>query len=197
MTEKHFFAQGFETGVSPEERQSHPSSRKGGGLFEFLIILIVAFALVFGFVRPFVLEAFQVPSESMVPTLEVGDRFMANKFIYRFHEPQRNDIVVFRSVEGGDEDLVKRVVALPGDEVAVEDGVLYVNGEPQKESYVNKRLPDSGSYGPTKVPEGEVFVMGDNRGNSRDSRFFGPVPMENIEGEAFVSFWPLSRIGVL
>src|SRR4051812_18345901 len=197
MTEKHFFAQGFETGVNPEERQSHPSSKKGGGFFEFLIILIVAFALVFGFVRPFVLEAFQVPSKSMVPTLEVGDRFMANKFIYRFHEPQRNDIVVFRSVEGGDEDLVKRVVALPGDEVAVEDGVLYVNGEPQKESYVNKRLPDNSSYGPTKVPEGDVFVMGDNRGNSRDSRFFGPVPMENIEGEAFVSFWPLSRIGLL
>jgi signal peptidase I len=197
MTEKHFFEQGFETGVNPEERQSHPSSRKGGGFFEFLIILIVAFALVFGFVRPFVMEAFQVPSESMVPTLEVGDRFMANKFIYRFHEPERNDIVVFRSVEGEDEDLVKRVVAVPGDEVAVEDGVLYVNGEPQKESYVNKRLPDSSSYGPTKVPEGDVFVMGDNRGNSRDSRFFGPVPIENIEGEAFVSFWPLSRIGLL
>ena len=164
---------------------------------EFLIILIVAFALVFGFVRPFVLEAFQVPSGSMVPTLKVGDRFMANKFIYRFHEPERGDIVVFRSVEGENEDLVKRVVGLPGDEVTVQDGVLSVNGELQEESYLNKKLPDSGSYGPTKVPEGEVFVMGDNRGNSRDSRFFGPVPMGNIEGEAFASFWPLSRVGLL
>ena len=197
MTEKHFYEQGFETGVSREESQSRRSSKKGGGFLEFLIILIIAFTLVFGFIRPFVLEAFQVPSESMIPTLQVGDRFMANKFIYRFSEPQRDDVIVFRSVEGGEEDLVKRVVALPGDEVTVQNGVLSVNGERQEEPYLNKRLPDSGFYGPTRVPEGHVFVMGDNRGNSRDSRFFGPVPMENIEGEAVVSFWPLSRIGLL
>jgi signal peptidase I len=197
VTEKHFYKQGFETGVNREERQSRRSSRKSGGFLEFLIILLVAFALVFGFVRPFVLEAFQVPSESMVPTLQVGDRFMANKFIYRFTEPKRGDIIVFRSVEGGEEDLVKRVVGLPGDEVTVQNGVLSVNGERQEEPYLNKRLPDSGFYGPAKVPEGNVFMMGDNRGNSRDSRFFGPVPLENIEGEAVVSFWPLSRIGLL
>src|SRR5919199_990692 len=127
MTEKHSYQRDFETGVSPEERRS---PRKSGGLLEFLIIVIVAFALVFGFVRPFVLEAFYIPSESMVPTLEIGDRVFVNKFIYRFHEPQRSDIVVFRSVEGENEDLIKRVVALPGDEVADQDGVLYVNGEP-------------------------------------------------------------------
>ncbi len=163
-----------------------------------MVILLVAFALVFGFVKPFVLEAFRVPSESMVPTLEVGDRFLANKFIYRFSEPQRGDIIVFRSVEGGDEDLVKRVVAVAGDEVAVENGVLRVNGVTQNELYTNKGFPDDDSFfGPTRVPEGEVFVMGDNRANSRDSRFFGPVPIENIEGEAFASFWPPSRIGIL
>ncbi|MDX6381693.1 MAG: signal peptidase [Rubrobacteraceae bacterium] len=197
MTEKHFYEQGFETGVNREERQSRRSSRKGGGFLEFLIILLVAFTLVFGFVRPFVLEAFQVPSESMVPTFQVGDRFMANKFIYRFTEPKRGDIIVFRSVEGGEEDLVKRVVGLPGDEITVQNGVLSVNGERQEEPYINKQLPDSGFYGPAKVPEGHVFAMGDNRGNSRDSRFFGPVPMENIEGEAVMSFWPLSRMWLL
>ena len=198
MTERDYYERGFETGVAPEERQGHRAPKKGGGLLEFLVILLVAFALVFGFVKPFVLEAFRVPSESMVPTLEVGDRFLANKFIYRMSEPERGDVIVFRSVEGGDEDLVKRIVAVAGDEVSVENGVLRVNGEPQDEPYTNKGFPDDGSFfGPTRVPEGEVFVMGDNRANSRDSRFFGPVPLENIEGEAFASFWPPSRIGLL
>ena len=195
MNEKHSHERDFETGVPPEERRS---PKKGRGFVEFLVILIIAFALVFGFVKPFVLEAFRVPSESMVPTLEVGDRFLANKFIYRIREPERGDIIVFRSVEGGDEDLVKRVVAVAGDEVAVEDGVLRVNGVTQNEPYTNKGFPDDDSFfGPTRVPEGGVFVMGDNRANSRDSRFFGPVPMENIEGEAFASFWPPSRVGTL
>jgi signal peptidase I len=198
VTEKRFYQQGFETGSGREERSGHRSPRKGGGFLEFLIILLVAFALVFGLVKPFVLEAFRVPSESMVPTLEVGDRFLANKFIYRIREPERGDIIVFRSVEGGDEDLVKRVVAVAGDEVAVENGVLRVNDVTQNEPFTNKGFPDDGSFfGPMRVPEGEVFVMGDNRANSRDSRFFGPVPLENIEGEAVASFWPPSRIGVL
>jgi signal peptidase I len=194
MTEKRFYEQGFETGTSPEKR---PPSRRGGGFLEFLVICLIAFALVFGLVRPFVVEAFYIPSESMVPTLQVGDRVFVNKFIYRFHEPQRGDVMVFKSVEGGDEDLIKRVVGLPGDEVEVRDGTLYVNGEPQEESYVNGELPDHSSYGPTTVPEGKVFAMGDNRADSRDSRFFGPVPLENIEGEAFVTFWPPTHIRFL
>jgi signal peptidase I len=198
VTEKRFYEQGFETGNGREQRSGRRSSGKGGGFLEFMVILLVAFALVFGFVKPFVIEAFRVPSESMVPTLEVGDRFLANKFVYRLWEPERGDVIVFRSVEGGDEDLVKRVVAVAGDEVAVENGVLRVNGVTQSEPYTNKGFPDDGSFfGPTRVPEGEVFVMGDNRANSRDSRFFGPVPLENIEGEAFASFWPPSRIVVL
>ncbi len=196
MTDKHFYDRGFETGVPPEERQRH-SSKKGGGFLEFLIILIIAFALVFGFVRPFVLEAFYIPSESMVPTLDIGDRVFVNKFIYRFSEPKRGDIIVFRSPEGGEEDLIKRVVGVPGDNVEDRDGVLFVNGEHRNEPYINDRFPDSDTYGPITVPQGHVFMMGDNRANSRDSRFFGPVPYENIEGEAFVTFWPPSHIGAL
>jgi signal peptidase I len=197
MTEKDSSEQGFEAGTAPEERQESPPAKKSRGILEFLIIALIAFALVFGFVRPFVIEAFYIPSESMVPTLRVSDRVFVNKFVYRFWEPEKGDIVVFRSVEGDQEDLIKRVVALPGDKVAVRKGMLRVNGEPQEESYVNPQFPDKSSYGSTKVPKGEVFVMGDNRANSRDSRFFGPVPYENIEGEAFMRFWPPTHIGLL
>ncbi len=179
------------------ERRRRRASRKGGGVLEFLIILLVSFALVFGFVRPFVVEAFFIPSESMVPTLRVGDRVLVNKFIYRFTEPARGDIIVFESVEGGDEDLIKRVVGVPGDKISVRRGTLLVNGEPQKEPYLSKGFPDRSFSAPTTVPEDHVFVMGDNRANSRDSRFFGTVPEEKIEGEAFLRFWPLDRLGSL
>ena len=171
--------------------------KKAGGFVEFLVILAVAFVLVFGFVRPFVLEAFRIPSESMVPTLLVGDRVFVNKFIYRFTEPERGDVVVFESVNGGEEDLIKRVVGVAGDEVEVRNGTLLVNGEAREEPYLNRNLPFNDSYGPSEVPEGHVFVMGDNRANSADSRVFGPLPIENIEGEAFVRFWPPLRIGSL
>ena len=177
--------------------EAKPVKKGGGGFLEFLIILVVAFALVFGVVRPFIIEAFWIPSESMVPTLEVGDRVLVNKFIYRFTEPEPGQVVVFKSVDNPNEDLIKRVVGLPGDEIAVRDGTLFVNGESQKEPYVNKAVPDNSFYSPTKVPEGNVFVMGDNRTNSADSRFFGPLPKENIEGEAFLRFWPPGRIGLL
>ena len=120
-----------------------------------------------------------------------------NKFIYRFTEPERGDIVVFESVEDGDQDLIKRVVGLPGDEISVRSGKLFVNGEPQKEPYVNEKLPDVSFFAKTTVPEDHVFVMGDNRANSQDSRVFGPLPEENIEGEAFLRFWPPGRIGLL
>jgi signal peptidase I len=194
VTEKHFYEQGFETGVGPEGRPGRRSSRETGGFLEFLVILVVAFALVFGVVRPFVLEAFYIPSESMVPTLLVGDRVFVNKFIYRFTEPERGDVVVFESVNGGEEDLIKRIVAVAGDEIEVRNGTLLVNGEEQEERYLNENLPFTGSYEPTEVPEEHVFVMGDNRANSADSRVFGPLPVENIEGEAFMRFWPVPEI---
>jgi signal peptidase I len=181
--------------TSGEERR--PARKKGGGALEYLVILLVSFALVFGFVRPFVMEAFWIPSGSMIPTLEIGDRVLVNKFIYRFTEPKRGDIIVFTSVDNPDEDLIKRVVGLPGDTIAVRRGRLFLNGEPQKEPYTNKNLPDRSFYAKRTVPKGHVFVMGDNRGNSADSRVFGPLPKKNIEGEAFLRFWPPHRIGVL
>jgi signal peptidase I len=174
-----------------------PATKKGGGALEYLVILLVSFALVFGFVRPFVMEAFWIPSGSMIPTLEIGDRVLVNKFIYRFTDPRRGDIIVFESVDNSNEDLIKRVVGLPGDKIAVRGGKLFVNGEPQKEPYTNKKLPDRSFYARMTVPKNHVFVMGDNRGNSADSRVFGPLPEKNIEGEAFLRFWPPDRIGWL
>ena len=200
MSEKPYYEEQFDSTISRRsrrERRRNASKKGGGGILEFLVILLVSFVLVFGFVRPFVVEAFWIPSASMVPTLKYGDRVLVNKFIYRFTEPQRGDIIVFKSVEGDGQDLIKRVVGVPGDEIAVRRGKLFVNGEPQNEPYVNKKFPDRSFYAPTTVPKDHVFAMGDNRANSQDSRVFGPVPEENIEGEAFLRFWPPHRIGSL
>jgi signal peptidase I len=194
MSDKPYYQdEQFQT--SSEERR--PSTKKSGGVLEYLVILLVSFALVFGFVRPFVMEAFWIPSGSMIPTLEIGDRVLVNKFIYRFTDPSRGDIIVFESVDNSNEDLIKRVVGLPGDRIAVRGGKLFVNGERQREPYTNKKLPDRSFYAQTRVPKNHVFVMGDNRGNSADSRVFGPLPEKNIEGEAFLRFWPPDRIGLL
>jgi signal peptidase I len=200
MSERPTYEEQFDTTISRRarrERRRNDSKKGGGGVLEFLIILVVSFVLVFGFVRPFVVEAFWIPSASMVPTLKYGDRVLVNKFIYRFTEPERGDVIVFKSVQGDDQDLIKRVVGVPGDEITVRGGRLFVNGEPQREPYVNKKFPDRSFYAPTTVPKDHVFAMGDNRANSQDSRVFGPVPKENIEGEAFLRFWPPGRIGLL
>src|SRR5918998_1959641 len=194
MSEKPYYQdQQFQT--SERERRNAP--KKGGGFVEYLVIFLISFALVFGFVRPFVMEAFWIPSGSMIPTLQINDRVLVNKFIYRFTEPERGDIVVFESVDDPETDLIKRVVGLPGDKIAVRSGRLIVNGKPQQEPYTNKKFPDRSFFAATPVPKNHVFVMGDNRANSSDSRVFGPLPKKNIEREAFLRFWPLGRIGLL
>ncbi len=191
MTEKRPYDRYFQT-----SRKKARSQRKSGGWLEFFIILAAAFVLVFGIVRPFVFEAFYIPSKSMVPTLEVGDRVLVNKFIYDFTQPKRGQVVVFKNPENPNADpLIKRIVGLPGDTIRLRDGKLYVNGVLQREPYVNKATPDPIPYGPKKVPPGHVFVMGDNRGDSEDSRYFGAIPESSIEGEAFLRFWPPGRVG--
>ena len=188
-----------EPGKSRRERRLEREKKKRrAGVAELVFTAFVAFVLVFGFVRPFVVEAYRIPTESMVPTLEVGDRVLASKFTYRIFEPERGDIVVFDSVdEGDDQTLIKRVVGVAGDEIQVQSGVLYANGEEQEEPYLNDADQSRGFYGPTVVPEGHIFVMGDNRGNSADSRVFGPLPLENLKGEAFMRFWPISKISTI
>jgi signal peptidase I len=170
--------------------------KRTGSLIGLLLSLLVALIVVFGLIRPFVAEAFYVPSESMVPTLEIGDRVLVNKFIYHFTEPERGHIVVFEveTTSGAEQHLVKRVVGLPEDEIAVREGVLFVNGVPQKEPYLNPALPDESSFGPIEVPPEHVFVMGDNRARSADSRFIGPVPETEIAGKVILRVWPPNRL---
>jgi signal peptidase I len=188
-----------EPGKSRRERRLEREKKtRKAGVAELILTAVVAFVLVFGFVRPYVVEAYRIPTESMVPTLEVGDRVLANKFVYRFTEPERRDIVVFDSIdEDDDQTLIKRVVGVAGDEIQLQGGVLYVNGEEQEEPYLNDADQSRGFYGPTVVPEDHIFVMGDNRGNSADSRVFGPLPLENLKGEAFMRFWPVSKVSTI
>jgi len=172
-----------------------------------VLTLAVAFALVFGFIKPAVADSYRIPSASMEPTLHGcegcnNDRVLAKKFIYRFTEPERGQVVVFRSVEDDETLLIKRVVGVPGDTIRLGSGTLYVNGEPQKEPYVHANpcisyMPKTCAFGPVRVPQGHIFVMGDNRANSYDSRFFGVVLDGNVEGEAFLRYWPPGRMGLL
>ncbi len=180
------------------------TSRKEWGPWALFMMLVVAVDLVFGFVRPLVMEPMSVPSASMAPTLEPGDRVLTNKLVYDFADPDRGDLVVFESVdERRDEEIVKRVVGLPGEEISVQKGILLVNGEPPQEPYLpttqesptTHETPGVDSFGPMVVPQNHIFVMGDNRTNSYDSRFFGPVPEENLVGEVSSRFWPPDRLG--
>lgn len=171
-------------------------SRTIKSLAEFVVILVVAFALVFGFVRPVVAEPFRIPTESMVPTLEIGDRVLANKVAYDLSDVERGDIVLFESPVDG-RVLIKRAVGLPGDTLEIRDGTLYLNDEPQEEPYLEPGARRPPPFGPVTVPEGYFFAMGDNRMNSTDSRSYGPLPGESLIGEAEVRFWPPTRLNVL
>lgn len=186
----------------PTGRREHRISGKTTELEKIVIVLSICFALVFGFVRPMVAAPFHIPSESMEPTVHIHDRVLANKFIYDFTKPDRGDVVIFEDAENPNDNFVKRVVGIPGDRIAVRNGMLIMNGSQQREPYVasdpcNPAVPKTCSFGPVKVPQNHVFVMGDNRAKSYDSRWFGPVPEESIVGDAFVRFWPPERLGKL
>jgi signal peptidase I len=142
----------------------------------------------------FVAEPFAVPTASMTPTLRPGDHVLVDKLAYRFGDPRRGDLVVFRPpVRGGL--MLKRIVALGGDRVGVEDGVLHVNGQAIAEPFVDRRLVDSVYFGPVRVPAGAVFVMGDRRSDSLDSRTYGSVPRAQILGRVVARIWPLRAAG--
>jgi signal peptidase I len=144
--------------------------------------------------RVFIAETFRVETGSMGPTLRAGDRVLVNKLAYDLGEPHRGDVVVFHA-PGTGAVMLKRIVAVGGDRVGVEDGVLHVNDRPIQEPYIDQRLVDSAYFGPVAVPSGTVFVMGDSRSDSLDSRSFGSIRRQQIIGRAEFRIWPLARIG--
>jgi signal peptidase I len=131
----------------------------------------------------------------MLPTLKPGDRIFANKFIYRFREPKRQEIIVFKWPVNPKRRFIKRLIGLPGDEVKIVEGQVYINDKPLEEDYTLERSYTD--FPEVKVPKGHYFMLGDNRNNSEDSRFWGFVPRKNILGKAFVIFWPLDRMGLI
>jgi signal peptidase I len=160
-------------------------------LRELLLTIVPALVLVL-FINVFVAEAALVEEgPSMQPNLYRGDRVMTEKVSYRLHEPRRGDVVVV-SRPAGEKSLIKRVVGLPGEVLEVRQGHVWIDGELLDEPWVTYfGGPD---YEPTRIPEGHVFVLGDNRPNSRDSRHIGPVPLSDIRGHALFIYWPVQHI---
>jgi signal peptidase I len=189
-------------------------------LKELPVLLLVAFLLAL-LIKTFLVQAFYIPSESMQPTLQVGDRVLVNKVVYHLHPPRRGDIIVFsdphptqvihRSAPSAffhwlteglgvqtdpTKDFIKRVVGLPGETVEFNHCTVFINGKALTEPYAHVR--DCRQYGPVKVPSDSLFVMGDNRPNSNDSRYgLGFVPYDKVIGRAFVIIWPPSHVGWL
>ncbi|HHZ20429.1 MAG TPA: signal peptidase I [Firmicutes bacterium] len=173
-------------------------------LREVMEVLIPAF-LLFLFIRTFIAEARFVPSPSMLPTIQLGDRFIVEKVSYWFRAPQRGDIIVFHPPVKAKEksnvplkdDFIKRVIALPGEEVMVRDGKVYINGKPLAEPYIEQGRQPVYEVGPLVVPPDSYWVLGDNRNQSWDSHEWGEVPRRNIVGRAIWRFWPLNRISIM
>ena len=159
---------------------------------DWLISIIVAVVLAFC-IRTFVVEPYLVSGSSMFPTLENRERLLVNKFIYFVGEPKKGEIVVFKYPSDTTRDFIKRVIATGGDTVEIIDGKVFVNGENIKEPYIKE--PFHSNYRKTVVPQGTIFVMGDNRNNSEDSRFqdVGFVNLDLVKGKASVIFWPLAK----
>ena len=206
-----------------EEPPEEEPKKKGSLLRELPILVIVAFAVAL-LIKTFVLQAFYIPSASMEPTLREGDRVLVEKLTYTTGHPTRGQVIVFeRDIdgilpvepdhgivtdvvnalkglfgfpEGSTQDFIKRVIAVGGDTVEGRDGAVFVNGNEVDDEYLPEGTETS-TFGPITVPQDYVFVMGDNRGNSDDSRSFGPVPEDRIVGHAFVLIWPPADMSTL
>ncbi len=189
---------------------------------EWLETIVIAMILAF-FIRTYFIQAFKIPSGSMLETLQLGDHLFVNKFLYgtkvpftnnkvwRVREIQRGDVVVFKYPVEPKKDFVKRTIGLPGDEVEIHNKIVFINNvqlsEPYSQHKDSRIFPDNpdipaevrsrDNLPKFKVPPGKYFVMGDNRDNSLDSRFWGLLPEENIRGKAWFIYWPLTRIRII
>ena len=197
-------------------------SSLGNSLVELVLIVAVALGLALG-IQAFLVKPYRIPSPSMVPTLTPGQRVLVNRIGNNFGDPAIGDITVFHPPTGAEDgkecgaqhrddqpcprptpkkadvNFIKRIVAGPGDRLSVVDGHVVLNGKPQKEPFIR---PCGGGEGcnlptPITIPPKHYFMMGDNRGSSDDSRFWGPVPRDWIIGNAFATYWPPKRIGLL
>ena len=208
-----FAACGRVPGQGPPLRRPRRTTIASGGItttkalrlvIEIAVIIIAALLLA-AVVRAFVVETYEVPTGSMRSTIEVGDRILSARFIYAFGEPQKGDIVTFDTPMDDNVVLVKRCIATGGDVVDIRMGNLYINGELQVEEYVHgeptyelyptyKNMEISFPY---TIPNGYIWVMGDNRTNSSDSRYFGPIDVHTVTGKVFFRYWPFDRFGPL
>ena len=183
----------------PPDVEAASGDRSVRNLIEWVAIIVGALAVAL-IVKTFLIQAFYIPSLSMYPTLDQGDRVLVNKMSYKVHDVHRGDIIVFerppKQPASQIKDLIKRVVGLPGDTIEAKEGVVYIDGKKLAEPYLvdgvtTTNLPEQ------EVPAGHVFVMGDNRGDSADSRIFGPIDEDTIVGRAFIRVWPVPDIDLL
>lgn len=181
-------------------------NQKRSETLEWIKAIVLSF-IIAGGMRVFIFSPIIVDGQSMMPTLQDEDKMILNKYDYRFGEPKRFDIIVFHATEN--EDYIKRIIGLPGDRIEYKNDTLYVNGKAYEEPYLDKykeevsdnpltpsfTLEDTPVRSET-VPEGHLFVMGDNRRNSKDSRHIGAIPAEEIVGKAKIIYWPLKDAGM-
>lgn len=200
MTEEHAAE------LEGSDEETPKKARTKSALREYTEAIIIALLLAL-FIRTFIIQAFKIPTGSMEPTLLVGDYILVTKFSYgvkfmgrtviELAGPRRGDIIVFRYPPEPSKDYIKRVIGVPGDTVSIKNKQVLVNGEPLKEPYAVHRqsyvmsqgASPRDNFGPRKVPKGHLFVMGDNRDNSHDSRFWGFVPFDLLRGKAFIIYW--------
>ena len=186
-----------ESKQSLEEAESPktPAKKEKSAIREIVEAVLIALVITF-VIRSFIVDIFRIPSPSMVPTIEVGDRVVVTRFSYWFDTPERGDVVVFKYPNNEKVDYIKRVIGLPGEEVAFHNNTLYIDGVEVDESY----LPEgtfTGDFGPIEVPENSYFMCGDNRQNSSDSRSWGFVDESLIIGKGQFIYWPIGHIGGL
>ncbi|HPT82397.1 MAG TPA: signal peptidase I [Limnochordia bacterium] len=162
-----------------------------------LLETVISAVLIAAFIMIFIARAYTVNGDSMLPTLHHGERLLVDKISYRFTEPSRGEIIIFKNPANPSEQFVKRVIGLPGDKVAIIQGVVFINDQPIEEDYT--LAPARIGFAPQIVPEGTYFVLGDNRNNSEDSRFsrVGFLPRELIIGRAIWRYWPLSKVSLM
>ncbi|HVS48528.1 MAG TPA: signal peptidase I [Candidatus Dormibacteraeota bacterium] len=189
--------------AAPQTRaaQAAPAQNSGASslLREVFEVVVLAVILYFGI--SFAVQAVHVEGLSMYATLDDNDYLIANKIDYRLHSPQRGDIIILRPPSDNSKDFIKRVIALPGERLLIRDGVVYINGHKLDEPYLpeawttlNNPSPWSGPDGAV-IPPNQYFVMGDNRNRSQDSRIFGPISRDRIDGRAWFRIWPLDHFG--